>query len=519
MAPEQAFFLRENLKLRLLNARLALLSRQFDTAQSDLRDAQAALDRYFDRSSRRVVAASELVRQVAAQARQVSAAAARRHAGGPRRRLGRPLNGAGRSAMRSVIWLVLLFVVAVVAATTLGTQRRPGQLYWRRLAHRPVAEPVRAAGRWPPASCWCRRRRRSTRWSACRGARASGARCAASAPPRRRCARRWPSTSARATAARTRRRSARWRCADDTPALARRRRVPRARPPAGRRQPAPPAGPHAAATSTLQPRAARLRAAAAAARIGRRRRAAAGRRMGAGRPRRAARAGAAGRAAARRGAPHAGAAAEAAGRAPGAAAAGGAADGAPAGQAPGLLARRRRRACCARWPSRRWRARTTCEQLRRVWQQLDAADRRDPHGRRARRAARRRSSAPPKTRGSWLRPFWDRLAELARDDRERGGAGADRGAPRHRRRLAAAPGERARRPTATSGAWSPRWAWRWPSASSGARRGACWSRPPPTPGLPPRARRRAWRQLAALAREEADEARARACERAAAAID
>jgi uroporphyrin-3 C-methyltransferase len=72
VAPEQAWFLRENLKLRLLNARLALLSRQFDTAQSDLRDAQAALDRYFDRSSRRVVATSELVRQVASQARLVS---------------------------------------------------------------------------------------------------------------------------------------------------------------------------------------------------------------------------------------------------------------------------------------------------------------------------------------------------------------------------------------------------------------------------------------------------------------
>ena len=72
VAPEQAFFLRENLKLRLLNARLALLSRQFDTAQSDLRDAQSALDRYFDRSARRVVAASDLVRQVATQARVVS---------------------------------------------------------------------------------------------------------------------------------------------------------------------------------------------------------------------------------------------------------------------------------------------------------------------------------------------------------------------------------------------------------------------------------------------------------------
>ena len=72
VAPEQAFFLRENLKLRLLNARLALLSRQFETAQTDLRDGQSALDRYFDRSARRVVAASELIRQVASQARQVN---------------------------------------------------------------------------------------------------------------------------------------------------------------------------------------------------------------------------------------------------------------------------------------------------------------------------------------------------------------------------------------------------------------------------------------------------------------
>ena len=71
IAPEQAYFLRESLKLRLLNARLALLSRQFDTAQADLRDSQAALDRYFDRSSRRVVSASDLLRQVAAQARLV----------------------------------------------------------------------------------------------------------------------------------------------------------------------------------------------------------------------------------------------------------------------------------------------------------------------------------------------------------------------------------------------------------------------------------------------------------------
>lgn len=72
LAPEQSFFLRENLKLRLLNARLALLSRQFDIVQSDLRDAQHAVDRYFDRSARRVQSVSELMRQVSSQARLVS---------------------------------------------------------------------------------------------------------------------------------------------------------------------------------------------------------------------------------------------------------------------------------------------------------------------------------------------------------------------------------------------------------------------------------------------------------------
>ena len=72
MTPDQSFFLRENVKLRLLNARLSILSRQFDLAQADLQQAQTALDRYFDHSSRRVVAVSDLLRQVAAQAKQVS---------------------------------------------------------------------------------------------------------------------------------------------------------------------------------------------------------------------------------------------------------------------------------------------------------------------------------------------------------------------------------------------------------------------------------------------------------------
>jgi uroporphyrin-3 C-methyltransferase len=72
MTPEQSFFLRENLKLRLLNARLAILSRQFDLSQTDLQQAQSSLDRYFDHGSRRVVAVSDLLKQVSAQARQVS---------------------------------------------------------------------------------------------------------------------------------------------------------------------------------------------------------------------------------------------------------------------------------------------------------------------------------------------------------------------------------------------------------------------------------------------------------------
>jgi len=72
LAPDQSFFLRENLKLRLLNARLALLSRQFDTAQSDLRDTLSTLDRYFDGRSRKVAGASDLLRQVLGQARQVT---------------------------------------------------------------------------------------------------------------------------------------------------------------------------------------------------------------------------------------------------------------------------------------------------------------------------------------------------------------------------------------------------------------------------------------------------------------
>ncbi len=48
LAPEQGFFLRENLKLQLLNARLAVLARQMDTARADVRSVEATMARYFD---------------------------------------------------------------------------------------------------------------------------------------------------------------------------------------------------------------------------------------------------------------------------------------------------------------------------------------------------------------------------------------------------------------------------------------------------------------------------------------
>ena len=74
VAPDQAFFLRENLKLRLLNARLALMARQFDAAQGDLKWAQGAIERYFDRSSKRTQIVADLLRQVAQQSRQAGVA-------------------------------------------------------------------------------------------------------------------------------------------------------------------------------------------------------------------------------------------------------------------------------------------------------------------------------------------------------------------------------------------------------------------------------------------------------------
>ncbi|MBX9868934.1 MAG: uroporphyrinogen-III C-methyltransferase [Burkholderiaceae bacterium] len=64
LAPSQAYFARENLKLRLLNARLALLSRNEGAFRSDLIAAQDALTKYFDARTKQAQTVQALLRQV-----------------------------------------------------------------------------------------------------------------------------------------------------------------------------------------------------------------------------------------------------------------------------------------------------------------------------------------------------------------------------------------------------------------------------------------------------------------------
>ncbi|HWX10662.1 MAG TPA: fused uroporphyrinogen-III synthase HemD/membrane protein HemX [Trinickia sp.] len=63
-SPDQGRFVRENVKLRLLSARVALLSRNQATLKSDLHAADAALARYFDGAAKRTQTVRELVKEV-----------------------------------------------------------------------------------------------------------------------------------------------------------------------------------------------------------------------------------------------------------------------------------------------------------------------------------------------------------------------------------------------------------------------------------------------------------------------
>lgn len=64
VSPTQAYFLRENLKLRLLNARMALLSRNEAAFRADLIAAQEALVKYFDTRAKSTQTVQALLRQV-----------------------------------------------------------------------------------------------------------------------------------------------------------------------------------------------------------------------------------------------------------------------------------------------------------------------------------------------------------------------------------------------------------------------------------------------------------------------
>lgn len=157
------------------------------------------------------------------------------------------------------------------------------------------------------------------------------------------------------------------------------------------------------------------------------------------------------------------------------------------------------------------------EQLRRAWQGFDASDQRDPFV--AARAARRAASLGHAGEAClWLRPLWDRLGELGSDGRAQvalalvdaaSAAGLD-WLTRVEVGLQQHPNEPALQAAAGAVLFERQL---WGKARRPLELAA------KDTGLDARARRRAWRTLANLAREEGDEERAADCERAAAAID
>src|SRR5882724_8996797 len=64
LSPEQAFFLRENLKFRLLGARLSLLARDEASFRADLKAASEWLARYYDDGNKTVATAQSTLKQL-----------------------------------------------------------------------------------------------------------------------------------------------------------------------------------------------------------------------------------------------------------------------------------------------------------------------------------------------------------------------------------------------------------------------------------------------------------------------
>jgi HemY protein len=157
------------------------------------------------------------------------------------------------------------------------------------------------------------------------------------------------------------------------------------------------------------------------------------------------------------------------------------------------------------------------DQLRRIWSLLDTADRRDAWvtSRAAQRAAQ---LGVPEEGRQWLRPFWDRMGELSPEEREEvalallpvlEGLGPD-WLPRLEAALHAFPSEPAVA-VAVGAAFAERQLW--------GKAGRLLEDAGRAPSLSPFARRLAWRRLAQIARKQGDTERAVACDQAAAQID
>jgi HemY protein len=155
--------------------------------------------------------------------------------------------------------------------------------------------------------------------------------------------------------------------------------------------------------------------------------------------------------------------------------------------------------------------------LRGLWLQLDPADRRDAAVA-SRAAARAVALSTPEDARTWLRPFWQRIEELEADERRMvalalmdavSGIGSD-WLPKLEAALGALPNDPAIA-AAAGAAFVERQLW------GKARRPL--EQAATASSLSPLARRRAWRLLARLAQQEGDSTRAQECDQAAARID
>jgi HemY protein len=157
------------------------------------------------------------------------------------------------------------------------------------------------------------------------------------------------------------------------------------------------------------------------------------------------------------------------------------------------------------------------QQLRRLWDQLDRAERSDPPV--VLRCALRAAALGSANDGrEWLRPVWDRLSALPRDERDQvalaamevmSGVGND-WLPRLESALQTHGHEPAVQ-AAVGTAFAER------QLLGKARR--LLEQAAGAPALPAAARRRLWQRLARQARDDDDEARAQKCEHAAATLD